>query len=46
VLELNVAFGCGGVPLAVAERGLGLFATEVLPMLHSWRAENAGLAAE
>ena len=31
--ELNVAFRFGGTPYAVAERGLKLFATEVLPVL-------------
>ena len=31
--ELNVAFRFGGIPYAVAERGLTLFAKEVLPVL-------------
>src|ERR671926_214820 len=31
--ELNVAFRFGGMPYAVAERGLKLFAKEVLPVL-------------
>jgi hypothetical protein len=43
--ELNVAFRFGGVPFAVAERGLNLFAKEVLPVLKSWRTKNAARAA-
>ncbi len=34
--ELNIAFRFGGTPLPVAERGLRLFAKEVLPVLKSW----------
>ena len=34
--ELNVAFRFGGTPFDVAERGLKLFAKEVLPVLKSW----------
>ena len=34
--ELNVAFRFGGTPNDVAERGLKLFAEEVLPVLKSW----------
>ena len=34
--ELNVAFRFGGTPMDVAERGLKLFAKEVLPVLKSW----------
>ncbi|MCY4366432.1 MAG: LLM class flavin-dependent oxidoreductase [Chloroflexi bacterium] len=34
--ELNVSFRFGGTPLEVAERGLKLFAKEVLPVLKSW----------
>ena len=34
--ELNVAFRFGGTPYEVAERGLKLFAKEVLPVLKSW----------
>ncbi|HEY2539486.1 MAG TPA: hypothetical protein VGI28_08325, partial [Stellaceae bacterium] len=44
--ELNVAFRFGGVPFEIAERGLKMFAKEVLPVLKSWRTENAALAAE
>jgi alkanesulfonate monooxygenase SsuD/methylene tetrahydromethanopterin reductase-like flavin-dependent oxidoreductase (luciferase family) len=35
--ELNVAFRFGGTPYDVAERGLKLFAAEVLPVLKSWQ---------
>lgn len=34
--ELNVAFRFGGTPFEVADRGLKLFAKEVLPVLKSW----------
>lgn len=34
--ELNVAFRFGGVPYDTAERGLRLFAKEVLPVLKLW----------
>ena len=34
--ELNVSFRFGGTPYEVAERGLRLFAKEVLPVLKSW----------
>ena len=34
--ELNVAFRFGGTPPEVTERGLKLFAKEVLPVLKSW----------
>ncbi|MBK1658875.1 LLM class flavin-dependent oxidoreductase [Paracraurococcus ruber] len=44
--ELNVAFRFGGTPLAVAERGLRLFAKEVLPVLKSWGPQPARQAAE
>jgi hypothetical protein len=42
--ELNVAFRFGGTPYEVAERGLKLFAKEVLPVLKSW--EPVAAAAE
>ena len=42
--ELNVAFRFGGTPYDVAERGLKLFAKEVLPVLKSW--EPVAAAAE
>lgn len=35
--ELNTAFRFGGVPYDTAERGLKLFAKEVLPVLKTWR---------
>ena len=44
--ELNVAFRFGGVPYGIAERGLKLFATEVLPVLKSWRMQDTARAAE
>ena len=44
--ELNAAFRFGGVPFEIAARGLKLFAKEVLPVLKTWRTENAALAAE
>jgi alkanesulfonate monooxygenase SsuD/methylene tetrahydromethanopterin reductase-like flavin-dependent oxidoreductase (luciferase family) len=34
--EMNVAFRFGGTPYAVAERGLKLFAKEVLPVIKTW----------
>ena len=34
--EVNVSFRFGGTPYDVAERGLKLFAKEVLPVLKSW----------
>ena len=34
--ELNVSFRFGGTPYPIAERGLKLFAKEVLPVLKSW----------
>jgi hypothetical protein len=44
--ELNAAFRFGGVPFDLAERGLKLFAREVLPVLKTWRASPAAHAAE
>ncbi len=44
--ELNVAFRFGGVPYDIAERGLKLFAKEVLPVLQSWQAPAAVRAAQ
>jgi alkanesulfonate monooxygenase SsuD/methylene tetrahydromethanopterin reductase-like flavin-dependent oxidoreductase (luciferase family) len=43
--ELNVAFRFGGTPYEVSERGLKLFAKEVLPVLKSWEPVGAGKAA-
>jgi alkanesulfonate monooxygenase SsuD/methylene tetrahydromethanopterin reductase-like flavin-dependent oxidoreductase (luciferase family) len=34
--EMNVAFRFGGTPYAVSERGLKLFAKEVLPVVKKW----------
>jgi alkanesulfonate monooxygenase SsuD/methylene tetrahydromethanopterin reductase-like flavin-dependent oxidoreductase (luciferase family) len=44
--ELNIAFRFGGTPAAVSERGLKLFAKEVLPVLKSWGPAKAATAAE
>ncbi|NOG73875.1 LLM class flavin-dependent oxidoreductase [Roseicella sp. DB1501] len=43
--ELNVSFRFGGTPYDVAERGLRLFAKEVLPVLKSWGKAPTGQAA-
>ena len=43
--ELNVAFRFGGTPYEVAERGLKLFAKEVLPVVKSWKSAKAEKAA-
>jgi alkanesulfonate monooxygenase SsuD/methylene tetrahydromethanopterin reductase-like flavin-dependent oxidoreductase (luciferase family) len=40
--ELNVAFRFGGTPHEVAERGLKLFAKEVLPVLKSQSSQGSG----
>jgi hypothetical protein len=44
--ELNVAFRFGGMPYEVAERGLKLFAKEVLPVLPAQSPAAARQAAE
>ena len=44
--ELNVAFRFGGMPYDVAERGLKLFAKEVLPVLKAQSPAAARHAAE
>jgi hypothetical protein len=43
--ELNTAFRFGGVPYELAERSMKLFAKEVLPVLKTWRIEDAAQAA-
>ncbi len=43
--EMNVAFRFGGTPYEVSERGLKLFAKEVLPVLKSWGPANTAKAA-
>lgn len=43
--ELNVAFRFGGTPYEVSERGLRLFAREVLPVLKSWGPVEPGKTA-
>ena len=44
--ELNVAFRFGGTPYEVCERGLKLFAKEVLPVLKAQASTNVKEAAE
>lgn len=44
--ELNVAFRFGGTPYEVSERGLKLFAKEVLPVLKTWEPMGSSRAAE
>ncbi len=44
--ELNVAFRFGGTPYEVCERGLRLFAKEVLPVLKAQSSTKARVAAE
>ncbi|TCZ66604.1 LLM class flavin-dependent oxidoreductase [Roseicella aquatilis] len=43
--ELNVSFRFGGTPFEVAERSLGLFAREVLPVLKSWGPARPSMVA-
>ena len=42
--ELNVAFRFGGTPYDVSERGLKLFAKEVLPVVKSWKSAASAKA--
>ena len=44
--EMNVAFRFGGTPYEVSERGLKLFAKEVLPVVKSWGPVTAAKAAQ
>ena len=44
--ELNVAFRFGGTPYEVSERGLKLFAKEVLPALKAQASVEVKAAAE
>ncbi len=44
--ELNVAFRFGGMPYEVSERGLKLFAKEVLPVLKAQGPAEVKAAAE
>jgi alkanesulfonate monooxygenase SsuD/methylene tetrahydromethanopterin reductase-like flavin-dependent oxidoreductase (luciferase family) len=44
--ELATSFRFGGIPLAVAEQSLRLFAKEVLPVLHSWRTPRRPAVVE
>src|SRR5499425_1886687 len=43
--EMNVAFRFGGTPYAVAERGLKLFAKEVLPVIKTWTSADSSESA-
>jgi hypothetical protein len=43
--EMNVAFRFGGTPYAVAERGLKLFAKEVLPVIKTWGSTEPAKSA-
>ena len=43
--ELNTAFRFGGVPYELAERSMKMFAKEILPVLKTWRIEDAAQAA-
>jgi hypothetical protein len=43
--ELATSFRFGGTPYDVAERGLRLYATEVLPVIKKWGAPVAARAA-
>ncbi len=43
--ELNVAFRFGGTPYEVAERSMRLFATEVLPVVKSWKPVGVRMKA-
>jgi len=42
--EMNVAFRFGGTPYEVSERGLKLFAKEVLPVVKKWEPAKAPAA--
>jgi len=44
--ELCTCFRFGGMPYALAERSLRLYAKEVLPVLESWEATKAAAAAQ
>jgi alkanesulfonate monooxygenase SsuD/methylene tetrahydromethanopterin reductase-like flavin-dependent oxidoreductase (luciferase family) len=44
--EMNVAFRFGGTPYEVCERGLKLFAKEVLPVVKKWGPVKVAQAAE
>ena len=43
--EMNVAFRFGGTPYEISERGLKLFAKEVLPVVKKWTLVEAARAA-
>ena len=43
--EMNVAFRFGGTPYEVSERGLKLFAKEVLPVVKKWKSDPVAVKA-
>ena len=44
--ELATSFRFGGTPYDLAEKGLTLYAKEVLPVLHAWKRTDVAQAAE
>jgi hypothetical protein len=44
--ELATSFRFGGTPYEIAEQSLKLYAKEVLPVVQSWQANSAKVAAE
>ena len=44
--ELATSFRFGGIPFAVAEKSMQLFAKKVLPVLHSWQTAAAPVVVE
>ena len=44
--ELCTSFRFGGTPYELAERSMRLYAKEILPVLKSWTAAPAALAAK
>jgi hypothetical protein len=44
--ELATSFRFGGIPFAVAEQSMRLYAREVLPVLRAWETAGAPAAVE
>ena len=44
--ELATSFRFGGIPFAVAEKSMRLYAKEVFPVLHSWQTPAAPAVVE
>jgi len=44
--ELATSFRFGGIPFAVADKSMRLYAEEVLPVLHSWQIPRAPAVVE